>query len=105
MDLFSFDKLGHAIAYGTLTGLYYWARFKNIGVVTNKWFLYIAIGTTGYGILMEIIQYTFFPNRYFEVLDILANIMGILVSYLICKFFFLFDKSREEGEAPKISGF
>jgi VanZ family protein len=87
-DLFSSDKLGHTIAYGALTLSYYWGFHKSKDSIPQKWIAYIALGTAGYGILMEIVQYTFFPNRYFEVLDILANIMGIIISIVIYKLFF-----------------
>ena len=82
-DLFSIDKLLHAIAYGTLAGTYFWGVQKYLGYLTLPQMILIALGAAAYGVLMEVIQYTFFPERYFEVLDILANIMGIFISYLI----------------------
>ena len=87
-DLFSLDKLGHAIAYGTLCATFYWGHLKTKGYLSDKALFYFALGAATYGGILEIIQYLFFPNRYFEVLDILANIMGILIPYVIYKLFF-----------------
>jgi VanZ family protein len=30
----------------------------------------------GFGALMETVQFGFFPDRYFEILDLIANIIG-----------------------------
>ena len=84
-DLFSFDKLGHAFAYGILSGLYFYALKQSKKGLTIRRMIFVCLGTILYGIFLEIIQYTFFPGRYFEVLDILANIMGIVISFVIFK--------------------
>ena len=49
----------------------------------------IALGISIiYGIGMEVVQYTFFPGRFFEIPDIIANIIGsILGLYLFKRFF------------------
>lgn len=84
-DLFSYDKLGHALAYGVLSATYFYAIRQSKKALTIKEMIFVCLGTILYGILLEFIQYTFFPGRYFEVLDILANIMGIVISFLIFK--------------------
>ena len=40
-----------------------------------------------YGISIEVIQFTFFPGRYFENLDILANIIGSFTGLFLFNFF------------------
>jgi VanZ family protein len=42
--------------------------------------------SAGYGILLEFGQYYIFPGRYFEILDIVANIIGSISSLLFLKF-------------------
>ena len=84
-DLFSFDKVAHAIAYGVQAGLLFWAVYKSRGNLSAKSMFLISVGVALYGISMEIIQYCFFPSRYFEELDILANIMGIVIVHMIFK--------------------
>ncbi len=87
-DLFSSDKLGHGIAYGTQAFLLFWAFQKSKGSMNTLQMTLLAAGVAFYGFSMELIQYYFFPGRYFEVLDILANIMGIVIIYVIFKLFF-----------------
>lgn len=85
LDLLSFDKIAHAIAYGVQAVLYYFAFYKSKGYITKPSMFFISIAVGLYGIIMEIIQYCFFPGRYFEELDILANIMGIAIAHMIFK--------------------
>jgi len=35
--------------------------------------------------VMEVVQYAFFPDRYFEFWDIVANIIGALAALLLLK--------------------
>lgn len=70
------DKFGHAFVYAVLTILLILA----LQPINKKKLLIAATLATAYGISMEIIQYTFFPGRYFEFNDILANILGVLLA-------------------------
>jgi len=93
-DLFSMDKVGHFIAYGFLT---YFLLFgfiftkKSDDQVNPKWKkkrVYIAlIISILYGIGLEVIQYVFFPRRYFEYYDIIANIIGSITGLFLYNFF------------------
>lgn len=86
-DLFQPDKLAHAAVYGLLTLLIIYG-FHTLER-KNRFAIFFAVFlSTLYGISMEIVQYTFFPNRYFEVLDIFANIIGTFGSLLLLKYFF-----------------
>jgi len=80
------DKIGHFLAYGLLTWLYLWALQKEC-----KWspksVLVILVGVSGYGISLEFVQWAFFPYRYFEVLDMVANVCGAVISYLAFRLF------------------
>lgn len=38
-----------------------------------------------YGILMEVLQYYLSPSRFFDILDIIANIIGSIVGLLLVK--------------------
>lgn len=66
------DKLAHAGAYGLLS----WLVLKAYGTASMK--LYWLVGGFAflYGALMEWVQFTWFPNRFFEVDDMLANGIG-----------------------------
>ncbi len=79
-DLFAPDKVGHAFVYGVQTWLLLRAFRQKALEKAVFWALLISIS---YGILMEVIQYTFFPNRFFEVFDIIANISGSLIGLFL----------------------
>lgn len=87
-ELFEVDKLGHAIFYGIFTILLF-NSFRKIGYEWKLAFFISFLIATVYGIVLEIVQFTFFPGRYFEVLDIVANISGAIVSWLIVRYFFI----------------
>ncbi|MEM1216266.1 MAG: VanZ family protein [Bacteroidota bacterium] len=77
------DKWAHAFVYGVLTiGLYL--------SLTGRWQGLIGAGFIAslYGAGLEIVQYAFFPGRYFEVSDIVANISGAIVAGLIWNYNF-----------------
>jgi VanZ family protein len=81
------DKWAHATVYALLaTGLWY----STTGIMTSEHNRYgLAFGiAAGYGIGMEIVQYSFFPARYFEVWDIVANIIGAFGALVILRKFF-----------------
>lgn len=66
------DKLGHFIAYGTLSFAMTITYFK------SKHFVNSIVFSAGYGLVMEVGQY-FIPGRTFSFLDILANFSGVLL--------------------------
>lgn len=89
-DIFQLDKLAHLVVYGILTALFLWGKLKKEGsnnLVQSDWLIAILVSSF-YGIGMEILQYAFFPNRYFEYLDIFANIIGSFLGVLIFKHYF-----------------
>ena len=79
------DKLGHAGAYFIFTGLILYG-FYRIGSWSNKQLWIAVLISSTFGLAMEVIQYTFFPGRYFEVFDIIANIIGALICIITSKF-------------------
>jgi VanZ family protein len=81
------DKLAHAVAYFLLASLVTWGFLGN-GFTFRQAVLYSFFGSVGYGILMELIQYHFFPNRFFEKWDIVANTIGCLLSVGVAYFLF-----------------
>lgn len=83
-DLLAVDKVGHAFFYGVQTMLLLWALRAGS---RSKWILAIVISIL-FGAAMEWMQYQFYPNRFFELLDLLANIIGSLIGAYIYKRFF-----------------
>jgi VanZ family protein len=76
------DKLAHAAAYALLSWLLLKAyNSKNTSVYRNVWLFAFV-----YGAFMEFIQFTFFPNRFFEFDDMLANGIGAGIGVLVYHF-------------------
>lgn len=76
------DKIQHVFAYASLsfTVLIPLHRFQAFGILNP---MKIMVLCAGYGLLLELIQYTFFPNRYFEWQDALANVIGVLIGGML----------------------
>jgi VanZ family protein len=85
LELLSWDKLAHAFIYGVFT-------FFLAGIFLKYHFIRPALWLSFtvsliYGAIMELIQYLFFPNRFFEVWDIVANLTGaLIVIFLLFRF-------------------
>ncbi len=84
IELFSVDKLGHAGAYAVLAGLLVWGIWKSKArKATRGELLLIFCLAAGYGAFMEWVQGSFFPNRFFEYDDMLANAAGAFLTMII----------------------
>ena len=85
VDLFAPDKLGHALAYAGLLGVSWWSLRRLTGrTPTFREALLLFLFAAGYGALMEYVQGTFLPNRFFEFDDMLANAFGAAVAWGVC---------------------
>lgn len=91
-DFLAQDKIKHFAAYGLLSVLIGWGYFRRHQQLSIKTFLIIlAIGFT-YGVLMELMQYLFLPNRYFEYGDMLANFIGSFFGLILIQKYCLINK-------------
>lgn len=79
------DKLAHLSVYAILVGLVLWGIHKKINPIPNKWIIWTVLLGMAYGFIIECVQYAFFPGRYFEIFDIIANIIGCLTGMIIYK--------------------
>ncbi|MCF8244381.1 MAG: VanZ family protein [Saprospiraceae bacterium] len=81
------DKLGHFAIYG----IFNWLAIKGLASsdnLTSKSVLIATLVVTSYGVLMELVQWGFFPNRFLEVWDMVANFIGAVLVYIIFNFHF-----------------
>lgn len=76
------DKLAHAFVYGVLVWLFL-IIFRNRQTLTKNVIWLTIIGCSLYGLSLEVVQKTFFPHRYFELSDAIANAIGAIIGYLI----------------------
>ena len=81
-----FDKIAHLGAYMMWCYLGLWALHKSNRLTkqTSKYLLFLC---AFYGFLMETVQYLFFPERFFEKNDILANVIGVFLGQQLFYFF------------------
>lgn len=88
-DMIAIDKVGHLVFYGILTYLIALGCYKKESEQISKKALIIScLISSIYGICLEFMQYSLFPNRYFEILDIIANISGSLIGILFFKYIY-----------------
>tara|TARA_B100000686_G_C16804090_1_gene988553 strand:+ start:7949 stop:8305 length:357 start_codon:yes stop_codon:yes gene_type:complete len=78
------DKLGHFVLYGM--------QFSSLVIALNKNLINRAIiFSFGFclllGISIEFLQPIISPNRMFDILDIIANLSGILIAFFLLKNF------------------
>ncbi len=73
-----FDKVSHLIAYTALS--FCW--FLSFKYKQSKYFI-IAILVFIYGIIIEVIQEIVVNNREGDVVDIIANTVGIVIGYVV----------------------
>lgn len=77
------DKALHTLAYAGLSFLVMlgW-HFRSADRPTPKQLIIGLLGCVLYGIVLEWVQYLFFPGRAFEYLDMLANMVGVLLGWI-----------------------
>ena len=80
IELFSADKLAHAGAYAILGWLLAWGVWRSKGGIKSRELFLIFCIASLYGAMMEWVQGTFFPNRFFEYDDMLANAAGAFIA-------------------------
>lgn len=81
-DLLAPDKAAHTFVYGLLVYLALRAlHFKQ--KLTVSLVVTVILASTAYGFFLEVMQKTFFPYRYFEWGDVIANAAGSVAGYVI----------------------
>lgn len=93
-EFLSLDKIGHLIVYAILAALailVLWQQFA--GRYSRLSLVAIAIFVTIlYGFIIELVQGMILAGRYFEMMDILANIIGVMTGTFIINLLYLKNK-------------
>lgn len=77
------DKLIHICMFALLTFLWCFAFYKsNVANELLKPFIIIGFVFIIYGIAMEFVQKNWIPNRSFELEDIIADTIGVVLGFL-----------------------
>ena len=74
------DKLYHVLAYLVLLVLWYLTLEKPI---SKRQVTYLALCCIAFGIIIEAVQGKVNVNRMGDILDIVANIIGVLIGVII----------------------
>ena len=91
LNIISFDKLVHAGLFGGIVFLFC-MPFKKAGFGRAdkiNFFIKITLTTCIWGITTEFIQKYFIPGRQFELMDWAADCLGAIISFFVCRRFFL----------------
>lgn len=76
----NYDKFYHVIAYCGLAFLWFnYAKIHNL----KQQLLKVFFATTLFGVILEFLQHNINPNRQFDVYDMLANSVGIVIGIII----------------------
>jgi hypothetical protein len=83
-SLLRIDKIAHLFLFGTETYLIAIASKKSTVSKSNFRIIFLAfvIGAV-FGVIIEILQATVFPNRSFDYMDMIANTIGCLLAWFI----------------------
>ena len=93
------DKILHLLIFGFLQFLILFDMYSGRIIITKKRMIQSIFICTGYGVLTEIIQYLLISKRNGSILDLIADITGIILAVV---FFFLLKKPIDRFFPRKI---
>jgi glycopeptide antibiotics resistance protein len=80
----SFDKLIHTFLFGMVAFL--WMLPVGLSTQSKKskyyWCIKVSIASAIWGLTAELIQKYFIPGRSYDLIDLLANTLGVIVAYI-----------------------
>lgn len=87
-SLLHFDKIVHLSFYFIMCILMYFSVMRELRVKWSwqKALITSAVTSISIGILMEILQTNLNTGRYFDIFDILANTVGVLIAVIAINF-------------------
>lgn len=88
-NIFGIDKFGHLFMYGVLNLLILWGLHKMSRFNLTAFYLVFTFCVL-LGLLMEILQFSMTAGRSFDIYDLIANIVGIIIGSII--FYSSFNK-------------
>lgn len=89
LDFISIDKIGHLVFYSILSVMLQWGFYKAIGIhqsLPSRYIWISIIVANIFGIIMEYLQYKYYPNRFFDIADMLANALGIFIGVFLFRY-------------------
>lgn len=80
------DKIFHFCAYALLVYLWSYTISVKYNISKNKVIIYVSVCAIIFGIIIEVLQKVLTNTRYFDVDDIVANVLGVLLTMFILLF-------------------
>lgn len=91
LEIKSSDKILHILAYFTLSSIWFLALQKQMGNLYIK--LALILSLIAYGIILEALQNGITSYRTGDILDVIANTIGILLALLFSRRFISWFKA------------
>ena len=97
IKLIQFDKIVHCGIFAVLTFLFIYPVAKSSYSREVKWqyFVKIALEACIWGLTTELIQKFFIPTRNFDLVDWAADSIGVFVTLIFCRKFYLNRPKKE----------
>ncbi|MDO1502428.1 VanZ family protein [Winogradskyella maritima] len=84
-----FDKFAHVIMYLGFTFTWSMALAK---LKLNAFFVIALVWAVAFSTILEIFQEQLNPNRHFDVYDIIANIIGVILGIIVAKYYMKIER-------------
>lgn len=85
-DIPNLDKIVHVFLFAGLTAVwcyYYYRKGKTPGRLAVIFFI-VYLFSVADGIIMEFVQRDYIPNRSFDTVDIIADMLASSIAYGVC---------------------
>jgi len=80
-----FDKWTHFIAFFTLYSIAFTEHIRvRSSIEQGRWLIKVAVPCVLFGILIELLQWLIPTGRHAELLDILADGVGVALGMILC---------------------
>jgi VanZ family protein len=88
------DKVFHFLAYFIFTWLWFNAFFYHFNFNKIKSILLSVLVSVTFGIVIEVLQHLITTSRGFDILDIFANILGVIISAILINNYIKIDVKK-----------
>ena len=88
------DKIFHFLAYFIFTWLWFNTFLYRFHFKKNKSILLSILVSVTFGIVIEVLQHLITTSRGFDILDIFANILGVIISAFLINNYIKIDVKK-----------
>lgn len=74
------DKVFHMLSYIVLTCLWFYSFYVHFKIDRRKSLAYACVLSVVFGIIIEVLQEVLTNTRHADILDVLANSLGVLIA-------------------------